>query len=484
MDYLPIFARVDGRRCLVVGGGEVAARRIRQLLSAGARITVVAPELDAQVRAYADNASVTLVEASFEPNAIEGCFLVVAATDDREVNRAVFEAAEAAGRLVNVVDQPDLCNYITPAIVDRSPIVIAISSGGRAPVLARTLRARLETLIPTGFGLLGDLMGRLRERSRRRFPDVDDRRRFWESVVNGPIGEMAFAGRLEEAGAALEYELDRPDAGVQRRGEVALVGGGPGDPDLLTFRALRVMQQADVLVYDRLVAPAIVELARRDAERIFVGKARDVHTVPQDRINALLVERALAGQRVVRLKGGDPFMFGRGGEEIDTLAEHGIPFQVVPGITSANGCAAYAGIPLTHRDHAQSCLFVTGHLRDGAIDLDFSRLVAPRQTLCVYMGVHSVAQLSQRLIAAGLAPEVPAAVVERGTTPAQRVFVGTVASLPEVVERHKVSAPALFIIGEVVSLHDRLAWFRGTETPSDAERVVAETGAAASTAPP
>jgi len=468
MDYLPIFASVKGRVALVVGGGEVASRRIRQLREAGADVTVVAPAFDADIRALDGEPDVTLVTARFEAAMVERAFLVVAATDDREVNRAVSAAAEAAGRLVNVVDQPDLCNFIMPSIVDRSPIVVAISSGGRAPVLARTLRARLETLIPANFGLLGALMGRLRQRSKTRFPDLGERRRFWEDVVTGPIGEMAFAGRLDDAEQAIEHLFERPDAATRRVGEVALVGGGPGDPDLLTFRALRLMQQADVVVYDRLVAPPILELARRDAERIFVGKSRDVHTVPQADINALLVQRALAGDRVVRLKGGDPFLFGRGGEEIDTLAEHGIPFQVVPGITSAGGCAAYAGIPLTHRDYAQSCQFVTGHLKEGAIDLDFSRLVQPRHTLCVYMGVHSVGQLTERLLAAGMRADMPAAVVERGTTLAQRVVVGTVADLPSLVTANDIGAPAMFIIGEVVRLHDRLAWFRpeGSTTPA------------------
>lgn len=459
MEFLPIFLRLRGRACLVVGGGEVAARRVRQLTAAGARVRVVAPAISDDIRHMAAEApdAITLETASFVPSMVEGHYLCVGATDDPATNRAVFEAAETAGRLVNVVDQPELCNYITPAVVDRSPIVVAISSGGSAPVLARTLRASLETLIPAHLGSLGQLMGELRDRAKARFPDVGVRRRFWERIVDGPIASLAYAGQHQEARRALHDALEAAET-PGSMGEVYLIGGGPGDPDLLTFRALRLMQKADVVVYDRLVAPAILELARRDAERVYVGKSRDVHTVPQDRINELLVELALAGRRVVRLKGGDPFMFGRGGEEIDTLAEHGIPFQVVPGITSANGCACYAGIPLTHRDHAHACVFVTGHMRDGAMDLDFHSLVQPRHTLCVYMGVHSAGALSAGLTGAGMAPTMPVAIVERGTTPEQRVIVTDLADLPACVERASVSAPAMLIIGEVVRLRERLGW--------------------------
>lgn len=459
MEFLPIFLRLRGRACLVVGGGEVAARRVRQLTAAGARVRVVAPELSEDIRHMASEApdEITIEEGRFHADMVEGHYLCVGATDDPATNRAVFAAAEAAGRLVNVVDQPALCNYITPAVVDRSPIVVAISSGGSAPVLARTLRASLETLIPAHLGILGQLMGELRDRARARFPDVGARRRFWERVVDGPIAGLAYSGRTSEARAALDHALDSAETPASM-GEVYLIGGGPGDPDLLTFRALRLMQKADVVVYDRLVAPAILELARRDAERIYVGKSRDVHTVPQERINELLVEQALAGRRVVRLKGGDPFMFGRGGEEIDTLAAHGIPFQVVPGITSANGCACYAGIPLTHRDYAHACVFVTGHMRDGVIDLDFHTLVQPRHTLCVYMGVHSASALREGLMGAGMPATMPVAIVERGTTPEQRVIVTTLDELPACVMQEAVVAPAMLIIGEVVALRDRLGW--------------------------
>jgi uroporphyrin-III C-methyltransferase/precorrin-2 dehydrogenase/sirohydrochlorin ferrochelatase len=404
-----------------------------------------------------DTCAITLHEANFTPEMVEGHFICVGATDRPEVNRAVFEAADSAGRLVNVVDQPHLCNYITPAIVDRSPIVVAISSEGRAPVLARTLRATLETLIPANLGLLGRLMGELRDRARERFPEVGLRRRFWEEVVDGPIASLAYSGREDDARAALAQALAEAEP-PRTGGEVYLIGGGPGDPDLLTFRALRLMQKADVVVYDRLVAPAILELARRDAERIYVGKSRDVHTVPQDRINELLIEQARMGRRVVRLKGGDPFMFGRGGEEIDTLAREGIPFQVVPGITSANGCACYAGIPLTHRDYAHACVFVTGHLKDGVLDVDFKTLVQPRHTLCVYMGVHSAEALSRGLIGAGMRAEMPVAIVERGTTAEQRVVETTLESLPEAIVEHAIVAPAMLIVGEVVRLRDRLRW--------------------------
>jgi uroporphyrin-III C-methyltransferase/precorrin-2 dehydrogenase/sirohydrochlorin ferrochelatase len=383
--------------------------------------------------------------------------LVIAATDDAEVNRAVAAAAKARRVPVNVVDQPMLCSFIMPSIIDRSPVIVAVSSGGASPVLARLLRARLETLIPAGYGHLAALAAEFRDRIKARLAPAE-RRRFWERVLQGPIAELVFSGRQSEARQALGASLDDARLAISG-GEVALVGAGPGDPDLLTFRALRLMQRADVVVYDRLVAEPILDLVRRDAERIYAGKARAEHTLPQEDINQLLVRLAKEGKRVVRLKGGDPFIFGRGGEEIDTLAAEGIPFQVVPGVTAAAGCASYAGIPLTHRDYAQSVVFVTGHLQDGSMNLNWPALVQPRQTIVFYMGLVGIDILCRELTAHGLPAATPAALVQQGTTPQQRVLTGTLASLPDIVHQNEVKAPTLIIIGEVVRLRERLKWF-------------------------
>ena len=352
-----------------------------------------------------------------------------------------------------------MCSFILPSIVDRSPIVVAVSSGGASPVLARLLRAKLETLIPATYGRLAELAASFREQVKNKIEGLAERRVFWEKILQGPVAEMVFAGKDKAAREALQTALDKPGTDAPTQGEVYLVGAGPGDPDLLTFRALRLMQQADVVLHDRLVSPEILDLVRREAERIYVGKRRALHTVRQEEINQRLVELAKEGKRVLRLKGGDPFIFGRGGEEIATLAEEGIPFQVVPGITAANGCAAYAGIPLTHRDYAQSCVFVTGHLKDDSLDLNWDALAQPQQTIVVYMGLVGVDRLCHELIAHGLNADLPAALIQQGTTRQQRVFIGTLQTLPEIVARSEVHAPTLIIIGEVVKLRDKLTWF-------------------------
>jgi len=387
--------------------------------------------------------------------------LVVAATDQHEVNRLVSESAQRQNIPVNVVDDPGLSSYITPAIIDRSPLVIAVSSGGGVPVLARLLRARLESLIPASYGLLADFSSRFRDRVKARFVDVEARRAFWETVLEGPMAEAVMNGR--EAAATAEMEKRLASAENSPSGAVYLVGAGPGNPDLLTFRALRLMQQADVVLHDNLVAPELLELVRRDAERIYVGKARANHTLPQEDINQLMVRLAREGRRVLRLKGGDPFIFGRGGEEIETLAEHGIPFEVVPGITSASGAASYAGIPLTHRDHAQSVTFVTGHKKDGSIDLDWPALVRPDQTVVVYMGLTMARELCAAFIQHGKPADTPVAVIEKATTPLQRTLVGTLESLPALISGHGIGSPALIIVGSVVSLADKLGWYRRVE---------------------
>ena len=455
MDFLPLFHKLQGRVVLVVGGGEVALRKARLLSDAGGQLRVVAPEVRGELTALAGEGRVHL--RGYESADLQGVALVVAATDDEPLNARISAEAQALGIPVNVVDAPALCSVIFPAIVDRSPLIVAVTSGGDAPVLARLIRAKIETWIPSTYGQLASLAKKFRERVKQLFPDVQQRRVFWEDVFQGQIAESVFAGKLGEGERLLEAKI--AGAAPRALGEVYLVGAGPGDPDLLTFRALRLMQQADVVLYDRLVAPAIIELCRRDAERIYVGKRRAEHAVPQEEINQLLVDLAKQGKRVLRLKGGDPFIFGRGGEEIEQLAAEGIPFQVVPGITAASGCAAYAGIPLTHRDHAQSVRFVTGHLKDGSTDLPWTDLVAPGQTLVLYMGLVGLPQICQALIDHGRAADTPAALVQQGTTQNQRVFTGTLANLPQLVAEHEVHAPTLVIVGEVVTLREKLAWF-------------------------
>ena len=457
MDFLPLFHKLQDRLVLVVGGGEVAVRKARLLSDAGATLRVVAPDIREELREMASARNGEVLLRDYQSTDLQGVALIIAATDDEPLNAEISAQAQALGIPVNVVDAPKLCSVIFPAIVDRSPLIVAITSGGDAPVLARLIRAKIETWIPSTYGQLAGLAKRFRAQVKGLFPDVQQRRVFWEDVFQGQVAESVFAGKLQEGQRLLEEKI----AGIAPRalGEVYLVGAGPGDPDLLTFRALRLMQQADVVLYDRLVAPAIIELCRRDAERIYVGKQRAEHALPQEQINQRLVTLAKEGKRVLRLKGGDPFIFGRGGEEIEELAAHGIPFQVVPGITAASGCAAYAGIPLTHRDHAQSVRFVTGHLKDGSSDLPWNELTASSQTLVFYMGLVGLPMICKQLIAHGRAASTPAALIQQGTTQNQRVFTGTLANLAELVAEHEVHAPTLVIVGEVVQLREKLAWF-------------------------
>jgi uroporphyrin-III C-methyltransferase/precorrin-2 dehydrogenase/sirohydrochlorin ferrochelatase len=454
MDYLPAFHNVRGKLCLVVGGGEVATRKAGVLLEAGAAVRVVAPEIEADL---ARQPGIEPIIARFEPQHLEGAVMVIAATNDREVNRQVSELAQSRKLPVNVVDDPELCSFIMPAILDRSPLMVAFSSGGGSPVLTRMMRGKLETVIPQNYSRLAAFAVRFRELVKERVTNPPKRRIFWESALDGMVAEKVLAGDEASAETLLRQMLESEDNIL--RGEVYLVGAGPGDPDLLTFRALRLMQQADVVVYDNLVSKTIVDMTRRDAQRIFVGKKRADHTMRQEEINALLVRLAKEGKRVLRLKGGDPFIFGRGGEEIETLAAEGIPFQVVPGITAASGVASYAGIPLTHRDYAQACLFVTGNLKDGTMNLDWEALARPRQTVVVYMGLHGLDMLCAELVKHGMPETTPIAIVQQGTTLNQRVITGTLATLPGIAEREKPQAPTLIIVGGVVTLHDKLKWF-------------------------
>ena len=458
MDFLPIFMNIRGQRCLVVGGGEIAARKAALLQEAGAEIAVVSPELSSSLARQVEQGSVAYRAGSFEASDLDGANLVIAATDDGAVNRQVSELARARQLPVNVVDNPELCSFIVPSIIDRSPVQIAVSTGGASPVLARLLRTRLESVIPSTYGRLASMVDGFRDKVKARFTDVNARRNFWEQVLEGKIAELVFAGKDEQAEAELEKAVAA--GGEQKVGEVYLIGGGPGDPDLLTFRALRLMQKADVVVHDRLISKEVLELTRRDAERIYVGKERDNHSVPQDQINQLLVDLAKQGKRVCRLKGGDPFVFGRGGEEIETLTENGVGFQVVPAITAALGASAYAGIPLTHRDYSQAAVFVTGHLKDGTMNLNWPALAQPNQTVVFYMGLKGLSVICSTLMEHGMPSETPIALVQQATTPRQRVFTGTLGDMPELIANEEVKAPTLIIVGNVVKLHDKLNWFR------------------------
>jgi uroporphyrin-III C-methyltransferase / precorrin-2 dehydrogenase / sirohydrochlorin ferrochelatase len=463
MESFPIYMRLKGARCVVIGGGDVATRKVTMLLKADAAVEVIAPELCNLLKAQVLAGKIKHIQGTFEASQLTGATLVIAATDDETVNTLVSLTAKAQNIPVNVVDAPALCTFTMPSIVDRSPVLIAISSNGAAPVLARLIRAKLETMIPASYGRLAFLARDFRDAVKAKFSDSQSRRIFWEKTFQGPIAELIFSGQERAAKLALADAIEADDSHAQH-GEVYLVGGGPGDPDLLTFRALRLMQQCDVCVYDKLVSREVMELVRRDAELINVGKARDQHTLPQDEINLLLVRLAKEGKRVLRLKGGDPFIFGRGGEEIETLMENGVLFQVVPGITAANGVSTYAGIPLTHRDYAQSCIFTTGHLKSKeghphTVDLDWPALARPNQTLVIYMGLVGLEQICVQLVRHGLEACTPAAVVQQGTTPKQKVVVGDLGTLAAKVLDAELKPPCLIIVGYVVTLRAKLAWF-------------------------
>ncbi len=459
MNYLPIFLDLRDRHCLVVGGSETAARKAELLLRAGARVDVVAQELHEAWERLPHAELVTRVADCFAPALLDGKDVVIVVEEDAAVAKTISEAARARHIPVNVADKPALCSFILPSIIDRSPIMVAVSSGGESPVLARMLRARLETMIPAAYGRLGALASRCKDRVRDAIKP-EQRRAFWEKVFLSPVAEMVFSGREAEAEKQLDAMIADAATHDISRGEVYLVGAGPGNPDLLTFRALRLMQQADVIVHDRLVSQPILDMCRRDAERIYVGKERDDHAVPQEEINMLLVRLAKEGKRTLRLKGGDPFIFGRGGEEIETLVEHGVPFQVVPGITAAAGVASYAGIPLTHRDYAQSVAFVTGHLKDNTFNMNWDGIARRDQTIVIYMGLKGLPLLCEALVKHGLDSTTPAAIIQQGTLPTQRVVTGTLATLPELAASAGLKAPTLIIVGNVVKLREKLGWYQ------------------------
>ena len=456
MDIFPISLKLQQQPCLIVGGGHIAYRKAVLLHKAGAVIHVIAPDIDANLLQLVEESQGQYIQALYPAQMqLNGYRLVIAATDDYAVNTQVFEDCEALKILVNSVDDPPHCRFMVPAIVDRSPLVISVASNGTSPVLSRQIRTQLETSIPHGMGKLAEFSGKWRAAVKAKISNPDERRVFWEDLYASPLKEQVFHDNLAEADRLIEQALLEWKT---PKGEVYLVGAGPGDPELLTLKALRLMQQADVVIYDRLVSPAIMELCRRDATKIYVGKARSNHAVPQEGINALLVEYASKGQRVCRLKGGDPFIFGRGGEEIQELFAAGVPFQVVPGITAASGCSAYAGIPLTHRDYAQSVRFLTGHLKEGSPELPWDELVYQNQTLVLYMGLVGLEKICEKLIEHGQRPDMPVALISKGTTPEQKVLVGTLADIASKVEENHIQAPTLTIIGDVVSLREQLQW--------------------------
>ena len=456
MEIFPISLKLQQQPCLIVGGGRIAYRKAVLLAKAGAILHVIAPEIEPDLLTLVQQTQGQYIATAFKTQVnVRDYRLVIAASNDRAVNQQVFEVCEAEKVLVNSVDDPPHCRFMVPAIIDRSPLIISVASNGTSPVLSRQIRTQLETLIPHGMGKLAEFSGKWRTTVKQKITNPDKRRIFWEDLYASPLKEQVFNGNEAEADQLIQQALQEWNT---PKGEVYLVGAGPGDPELLTLKALRLMQQADVVIYDRLVSQPIMDLCRRDAEKIYVGKARSNHSVPQEGINALLVNYASQGKRVCRLKGGDPFIFGRGGEEIQELFDAGITFQVVPGITAASGCSAYAGIPLTHRDYAQSVRFLTGHLKEGSPELPWDELVYENQTLVLYMGLVGLENTCQQLIAHGQRPNMPVALISKGTTPEQKVVVGTLADIASKVSEHHIQAPTLTIIGEVVSLREQLKW--------------------------
>lgn len=456
---LPLVLRGDAQSFVVIGGGTIAQRKIATLLQAGVSLKVIAPVLSNDDGTLARQLGDCWQQrAATAEEAFEAGSFIVLATDDSPLNSELTASARQQGCKVCSVDQTDNNDFSFPAVIDRSPVLVSVSSSGTSPALTRHIKERLEAFIPAEYRDLGVMAQSLRKRVKELLP-AKERAGFWRRWMGSNIPELVLSRQSEQAQALSEKLVASADSVTSRgMGEASLVGAGPGDPDLLTFRALRLIQSADIVYYDRLVNPRILDFISPDAERFYVGKTMSDHSVPQDGINQLLVESAQAGKRVLRLKGGDPFIFGRGGEEIQQLAEAGVPFQVVPGITAASGCASYGGIPLTHRDHAQSVRFVTGHLKDGTADLPWGELIHPHQTLVIYMGLTGIPHICQQLIQHGLPSDTPIALVEKGTLPDQKVHVSTIADMPEYVATHTLQAPTLTIIGSVVSLHHKLAW--------------------------
>ena len=459
MEFLPLFLNIREQHCVIVGGGEVALRKAILLIKAKANLSLVSPLFISQLQDLYEEGRCKLLQEEFVAEQLEGASIVIAATNNKNTNARVAKAADKKNIPVNVVDQPELCSFIMPSIVDRSPVVVAISSSGRSPVLTRKIKELNETLISNREGQLAELLGAFREKIRNKYSDFIERVKFWESLLESEVTELVYSGNEGAAIQLIEDKLKQSDQ-TEAIGEVYLVGAGPGDPDLLTLRALRLMHKADVVLYDRLVSQEIMDKLRPDAEKIHVGKASSNHPVEQETINEMLVRMARSGKRVLRFKGGDPFIFGRGGEEIESLSKANIPFQIVPGITAASGCASYAGIPLTHRDHAQSVRFLTGHLKDNTLNLDWANLIQEQETLVFYMGLLGIKTICEQLIDHGMDAEMPIAVVQQGTTKTQRVVTADLKTMPAVVDTEKLKAPTIIIIGRVVGLRNSLDWYQ------------------------
>ncbi|QCU90231.1 siroheme synthase CysG [Thiomicrorhabdus sediminis] len=463
MDYLPIFMNIKDQPCLIVGGGVVAARKADLFIQSGARVSVIAPELKAEMQRFLAQGKIDWVRAEFSAAIVQQNFvqalpkLVISATDEQAVNLAAYEFCQKHDIPVNVADQTEYCDFILPAIVDRSPMTIAISTGGRSPVLARVMKARLEAMIPHGFAKLTDLVGQYRDKVKDAIQSLDGRKAFWEKLLDSVFIDKAVHGKAQEAQAMLEKQLENAGQFEQMPdGEVYIIGAGPGDPELMTFKAQRLLQQADVVLYDRLVSDEIVDLARREAERVYVGKKSKHHALPQEEICQLLVDYAKQGKKVARLKGGDPYIFGRGGEEVEVLASAGIDYQVVPGITAAAGCAAYADFPLTHREFSQSVALVTGHQQEGAAAIDYARLASSGDTMVFYMGIKNAPKIQAGLIAHGMTADTPAAIIEKGTRIDQKVTVTSLGKLTETINQNRIKPPALLVVGEVIKVRERI----------------------------
>lgn len=468
MDRLPIFLQLSGKPCLVVGGGTIAARKVRLVLRTGAHITVVAPDLTPELRKLCDSGSIAHAAGQYRQSLIQEHWLIVAATDDETLNRRVAADAEAAGRLCNVVDDNDASSFIFPAIVDRSPVIVAIGTAGNAPVLAQQLKTKIEAWLPSRIGELALQAGSWRALVKKRFSTIPERRRFWQRFFDGPVAAHILANRQRDAERALRKELLGPVEAIEKEhGEAWIVGAGPGDPGLVTLRAQQLISQADVVLYDRLVSQAVLDFARKEAELISVGKRAGAEVMSQFEINALLVQLVRQGKRVCRLKGGDPFVFGRGGEEALALADAGLPFEIVPGISAALGCAAYAGIPLTLRGVSSSVTLATARL-DGGVSPDWPVLLKAGHTLALYMGVASLAEISKQLIGHDVAPQLPVAIIENGTTSQQRTLHTTVAALADDAASAGIRAPAMLLFGEVAAVGKRLQWFAGASRPAEA----------------
>ena len=459
MNYLPLFIDTSGKKCLIVGGGKVASRKLIPILESNMTVNMISSDIADEILEIIKNKkNLTYEQRNFEEKDINDQFLIIAATNDKSINSLIAKLAKEKNILVNMAEDSIKGNVLIPSVVDRSPIKIAISSGAASPILTRLVKTKLETIIPYAFSKLADVMMEYRAKVKEKYSSIKERRNFWETFLDGPLSEMVLSGHIEKVKKILDKSLKEKNI-PSNTGEVYLVGAGPGDPELLSFKALRLMQKADVVIYDRLVSEPIMNLIRQDAEKIYVGKQRADHAMPQENINQLLARLAIEGKKVLRLKGGDPFIFGRGGEEIESLINDDIPFQIVPGITAASGCASYAGIPLTHRDYSQACIFVTGHLRDGTVNLNWKMLAHEKQTLVFYMGMHGSKVICEELIKHGLKETTPAALIVKGTTADQEVIIGDLSNMPKIILENKIIPPTLLIIGDVVKLHNKLKWF-------------------------